>query len=532
MSMNAAEHVLMGGLEVSGADKTAIESAGECLSYGQLAVRVSQYSAALRANGLRHGDRVALLMLDSPDLVALHLAVMSAGGIAVALTARATPAELQHMLTITRPGVVVVDDEFAALSLESIHAVTPSSKLFLRHQDLAGWKQRGETKLAFSAMKATDPAYWVMTSGTTGQPKAVEHRHDNVLSCTHYLSDALAAGAEDRFLATSRLHFAYALGTTLFGALRIGATTILHERWPTPATIAAMIGTHRPTIFLSVPTLYHKLLEAGLADGKAFATIRRCVSAGERLAPKIADEWQRATGTPILDAMSCSELIHKIFANTPSRRRAGASGRPMPGVKVRLIDPDGLEVTEAGRTGRLEVLAPFLCAGYRVADTPPDGPPHRPPNRFRDGWFATGDEYLRDEDGYFHHCGRTDDMLKIAGLWVSPSEIEDALADIPSIAEAAAVSAESAAGLSEIVLYIVVTPGAAGESTISEARDRLSRRLPAFKLPRRYAIVAELPRTATGKIQRHKLRSGADGARVSNDPVVTALSPQRKYARR
>jgi acyl-coenzyme A synthetase/AMP-(fatty) acid ligase len=183
------------------------------------------------------------------------------------------------------------------------------------------------------------------------------------------------------------------------------------------------------------------------------------------------------------------------------------------GVEVRLIDQDGSEITQPGRSGRLEVRAPFLCAGYRLADAPPHAPPHRPAERFRGEWFATGDEYLRDEDGYYHHCGRSDDMLKVSGLWVSPSEIEDALAGIPTIAEAAAVLSESAAGLSEIVLYVVATSGADGEAALATAREQLARRLPAFKLPRQYALAAELPRTATGKIQRHKLRAELQIAR-------------------
>jgi acyl-coenzyme A synthetase/AMP-(fatty) acid ligase len=176
-------------------------------------------------------------------------------------------------------------------------------------------------------------------------------------------------------------------------------------------------------------------------------------------------------------------------------------------VDVRLIDQEGFEVTQPGRSGRLEVRAPFLCAGYRLADVPPHAPAYRPAERFRGEWFATGDEYLRDEDGFYHHCGRSDDMLKVSGLWVSPSEIEDALAGIPMIAEAAAVLSESAAGLSEIVLYVVASSSADGDAAVAAAREQLARKLPASKLPRQYALAAELPRTATGKIQRHKLRA-------------------------
>jgi 3-hydroxybenzoate/4-hydroxybenzoate---CoA ligase len=501
--MNAAEYVLAGGLAVAGIDKSAIVSDDECVSYGELAVRVARLAAALREAGMHPGDRVAILMLDHADLVALYLAIIAAGGIAITVSTRTTGNDLRHIFTIVRPFAVVAESEFAQTAAIGMASDT---RLFLRQRELKSWLQRSETELVSCARKPHDPAYWVMTSGTTGQPKVVEHRHNNVCACTDYLVHGLAATAADRFLPTSRLNFAYALGA-MFGALRLGATLILHERWPTPASIAATVERNRPSIVLSVPTLFHKLCESGFASSFSFRAVRCYVSAGERLPPQIGLEWEKLAGLPIIDAMSCSELVNKIFTNTLSERRAGSSGRPVLGVEVRLIDDDGAEITQPGRSGLLEVRAPFLCAGYRLAEAPPHAPAHRPPERFRGEWFATGDEYVRDEDGFYHHCGRSDDMLKVAGLWVSPSEIEDALAGIPTIAECAAVSSESAAGLSEIVLYIVAASSADGETAVTAAREQLACKLPAFKLPRQYALAAELPRTATGKIQRHKLRA-------------------------
>jgi benzoate-CoA ligase len=501
--MNAAEYVLAGGLAAAGRDKPAIVGGDGSVSYGELAVRVSRFAAALRASGLNPGDRVAILMRDHSDLVALYLAIIAAGGIAITVSTRASSDDLRHILAIVRPFAVVAESDF----VEALAAgMPPGARLLLRERHLQSWAQRPETEFVPCARKPDDPAYWVMTSGTTGQPKAVEHRHDNVRACTDYLVHGLAATAADRLFPTSRLNFAYALGA-MFGALRLGATLILHERWPTPPSIAATVELHWPSVVLSVPTLFHKLCESGFAPTSAFRAVRCYVSAGERLPPRIGTEWEKATGRPIVDAMSCSELVHKIFTNTLAARRVGSSGRPVRGVEVRLIDQDGSEITQPGRSGRLEVRAPFLCAGYRLADAPPHAPAQRPAERFRGEWFATGDEYLRDEDGFYHHCGRSDDMLKVAGLWVSPSEIEDALAGIPTIAEAAAVSSESAAGLSEIALYVVATSSADGEVAVAAARERLAHRLPAFKLPRHYALAAELPRTATGKIQRHKLRA-------------------------
>ena len=279
--MNAAEHVLLGGLRIAGFDKLAVVCTEESLTYGALTVRVSQFTAALRDAGLGPGDRVAMLMLDTPDLVALHLAVMAAGGVAVPLSTRSAPAELREIFTVMRPFAVVIDEEFAGLVAESVAAHGPTLQLLLREHDLATWKARPERKLTLCPRNPADPAYWVMTSGTTGRPKAVEHRHDNVLCCVDYLDHGLAATSADRFFATSRLHFAYALGTTLFGALRIGATTILLERWPTPSTVAATMDLYKPTVVFSVPTLFHKLLETGLSEKAIFRTVRRYVSAGE-----------------------------------------------------------------------------------------------------------------------------------------------------------------------------------------------------------------------------------------------------------
>jgi acyl-coenzyme A synthetase/AMP-(fatty) acid ligase len=286
------------------------------VSYGDLAVRVSRFAAALREAGMKPGDRVAMLMLDHADLVSIYLAVIAAGGVAVTLSTRATSDDLRHMLAIVRPFAVIAESEFAP---PVAAGMAPGAKLFLRQRDLRSWVQRSEMEFMPCVRRPDDPAYWVMTSGRTGQPKAVEHRHDNVFACTSYLVRGLAATAADRFFPTSRLNFAYALGA-MFSALRLGATLVLHERWPTPSSIAATVELNRPSIILSVPTL-HKFCESGFPSQFAFRAVRCYVSAGERLPPRIGVEWEKATGRPIIDAMSCSELVHKMRLLTRSPRR-------------------------------------------------------------------------------------------------------------------------------------------------------------------------------------------------------------------
>ena len=510
--MNAVEYCLLQGLKVSGPAHPALVSAGESLSYGALAARVAKYAAALRERGVRPGDRVAMVMLDTPDIVALHQAAMATGAIAAALSNRASAEELAQILAIVRPHSLVADAEFADTAAGAIAAASPGTRLVSR-RELSIWQARAETEIEITPRAPTDPAFWVMTSGTTGSPKAVEHRHDNVRISGQYYEQILKTTPADRLFATSRFHFAYAIGN-MFAALRLGATNILHEHWATVAGISATVEKFSPTILLSVPALYHKMLDGGLAAMPKFRALRHYVSAGERLPPKIWMDWEAASGLPILDGLGCSELVYMVIGNTPGARRPGSSGIAMPSVELRIVDENDAVITAPDQTGRLEVRMPSVCAGYRGADGTHSNPPQRPAERFRSGgWFATGDEYSRDADGFFHHRGRTGDMLRVSGIWVSPAEIEDVLAGISGIAETAAVLGENAIGLAEIALFIVLVPGGDGKAAVAAARERLAQALPHYKLPRRFEVVADLPRTATGKVQRHKLRERLRGDR-------------------
>jgi benzoate-CoA ligase len=504
--MNAVEYCLLHGLAVAGPGQPAIACAEETLSYGALVARVAQFAEGLRACGVQPNDRVAIQMLDTPDLIALHQAAMAAGAIAVAVSSRASVDELKQILAIVRPAVMAIDTEFATGAELALAGTAPAAKLLQRDRELAAWKKQTASQLMPAARTPTDPAFWVMTSGTTGAPKAVEHCHGNVGICTQYYEQVLGASKADRLFATSRFHFAYAVGNN-FASLRLGATNILLERWATAESVAATMERFKPTILLSVPAVYHRLIEADLPRMPAFRSLRHLVSAGERLPPQLCNAWQAANGQPILDGLGASELVYMVIGNRPGRYRPGSSGHAMPSVELRIIDEAGRDIAAADKPGRLEVRMPSVCIGYRSANGDLGAPPERPIDSFRpDGWFATGDEYVRDTDGFYHHRGRTGDMLRVSGMWISPSEIEDALAGIPSIAESAAVLGESRVGLGEVVLFIVPATPADASAALMDARDHLGKALPPHKRPRRFEIVADLPRTATGKVQRHKLR--------------------------
>jgi acyl-coenzyme A synthetase/AMP-(fatty) acid ligase len=503
--MNAVEYCLLHGLKVSGPEHPALLSAGETLSYGALVARVSQYAAGLREAGVKPRDRVGMLMLDTPDLVALHQAAMAMGAIAVAISSRASPGELRQIVSIVRPAVLVIDAEFSEIAAGAIAAASPKTRLFSRDGELAAWKKKPAAPLTPEWREASDPAFWVMTSGTTGTPKAVEHHHRNVGISADYYAEVLGCTNQDRLFATSRFHFAYAIGN-MFAALRMGAGNILLERWATEKSVAETVERFAPTVLLSVPAVYHRLLEAGLPQTPPFRALRHYVSAGERMPPQIWNAWEKSSGHPILDGLGCSELVYMVIGNGVGRRRPGSSGYAMPGVELRIVGEDGAVIDAPDTSGRLEVRMPSVCEGYRSSGDL-GGPPERPAERFKqDGWFSTGDEYVRDADGFYHHRGRTGDILRVSGLWVSPSEIEDALAGIGSIVESAAVLGENEIGLAEIVLYVVPAPRANGGEAIKAARERLAEVLPRYKQPRRFEAIAELPRTATGKVRRHKLR--------------------------
>ncbi len=514
--MNAADAVLSPERVAQHPDKPAILFNDEAMGYAQLLARVNRFGNALARAGVRRENRVMLLLKDTPDMVAAYLGTIKAGGVTVAINVRCAPYELAFFLADSRATVLLVDAEFLPTYQAIASQLAEPPKVFVTGAPsgvapagmgtfeslLEGASERMEAV----PMSPDDMALWMYTSGTTGTPKAAVHLQHNVLSCLDFCSGVLGGHQEDRLFATSKLFFAYANSNSLFASFTLGATTVLLDAWPDSATIARVMDRHQPTLFFSVPTLYRNLLRDGVATKERFAGVRHCVSAGERLPVVLQQRWREATGHDLIDAMGTTETIFMMLANRPGEVRDGSSGKPTPNTRVELRDADGRMIEGAGQPGVLWVQMASTADRYWNNQARSNGAFHGP-------WFRTGDMYVRDADGYYFQEGRADDMLKISGQWVSPAEIEDEVLKLPGVADAAVVGAANAEGLVRLALFVLPNdPGADPEALAAGIQQSLVGRLSVYKCPREVRVVSEIPRTATGKVQRFKLREAAKAA--------------------
>jgi benzoate-CoA ligase len=346
------------------------------------------------------------------------------------------------------------------------------------------------------AGSAEDPAFWLYSSGTTGRPKGIIHTHRSLLPAGQGQRDVVGLAAGERSLATSKLFFAYSLEHGLLGPLATGATTILEPDWPDAVGVLDLVARHQPATFFSVPTFYRNLLALGAGRLAPFRGVRRFVAAGERVPAQLVAQWRAATGGEILALYGMSETFCACMITPPGTSTGGRTGKPLAGVETRLLTREGREAA-AGESAELWLRHPGLALGYANR-------PEQTAAQFKDGWFCTRDLFVRDEEGYFVHQGRSDELVKVAGQWVQPVELEEAMAGEPAIAEAACVQVTDAEGFERLALFVATR----GDSTRAlDAAGRIcEEKLPRFKRPKWIRAVSELPRTATGKIQRFKLR--------------------------
>jgi 4-hydroxybenzoate-CoA ligase/benzoate-CoA ligase len=493
--------------EGRGAKVAFIDDAGP-ITYAELALRVNRAGNLLLAQGVRPEQRVALCLLDSRDFPALFWGAIKIGAVPVPLNTLLTTADYDFMLRDSRAVVLAASDalleKFRPILDGQPHLqkilVSGTAQALQSLDDLLA--AAGDT-LTAAPTTADDIAFWLYSSGSTGQPKGAMHLHsDLVNTAVLYGQNVLGIRADDVVYSAAKLFFAYGLGNAMTFPLHAGATAVLVAERPTPACVMRVLQTRRPTVFYGVPTLYAAIL-ADPANGVSRSSdrLRLCVSAGEALPEDIGRRWQQRFGVDVLDGLGSTEMLHIFLSNRPGDVRYGSSGRAVPGYRLKIVDDNGADVA-AGEIGELWVSGPSSAVGYwnnRAKSIA----------TFQGPWTRTGDKYSRDAEGYYLYAGRSDDMLKVSGQWVSPFEVESALMAHPAVLEAAVVGRADADKLIKPQAFVVLKPGGQSSAPLGdELKAFVKGRLAAHKYPRWIDFVETLPKTATGKIQRFKLRQG------------------------
>ncbi|HEY3610566.1 MAG TPA: benzoate-CoA ligase family protein [Pseudonocardiaceae bacterium] len=504
---NATEYLVDRHVRDGRGDRVAVQCGDRSLTYRDLADETLRVAAGLRALGLRPEERVMLCMADGVELLTGILAAMRLGAVPVPVSTMVTGADLGTMLADSRARLLCVSVQFAAAAQEAVdlapevaHVVVDGDVDFAARPSVHHWKALSGADPDPSPAYATwadSPALWLYTSGTTGRPKGAMHRHVSVRHVADcYGTGVLGVAPTDRCLSVAKLFFAYGLGNSCFFPLAVGATTVLEPARPTPTAIAARVVATRPTLFFAVPTFYSALLGSDIPDD-TFASVRQGVSAGEPLPAILGARFADRFGVEILDGIGSTEALHIFLSNRPGRVHPSSSGTPVPGYHVQIRDDDDVLIEETGRPGHLYLNGPSTATGYWCR--------HETTRQvFQGEWLRTGDTYVRNEDGTYSCLGRSDDMLKAGGIWVSPAEVEERLLAHPDVAEVAVVAAPDEVGIEKPIACVVAVPGHAidPDALTVWCRDGLA----AFKRPRLVIPVAELPKTATGKIRRNVLR--------------------------
>jgi len=521
-AFNAAQYLVHRHLDEGRGDHVAVKGSGEARTFAEVSGLVREVSAAYRLLGLRRDDRVLLVAADDIPMLAAILAAFHAGLVAVPVSTMLTGAELGTIMADSGARLVICSEEFAATVGEALTAA-PDVEFVVQTggpgplhgdhpYDVRSWAtfvQTGATACeedgsAGSLEPTTDDSWalWLYTSGTTGLPKAAMHRHANIRHvCETYGRQVLGISASDSTFSVAKLFFAYGIGNSLFFPFSVGATTVLEPRRPTPQVVLERLQQDQPTLFFAVPTFYAALAASDLPDD-AFDTVRWCTSAGEPLPAPLQKRFTDRFGVEILDGIGSTEALHIFLSNRPGDVRPGTTGRPVPGYDVEVRDEGGA-VAPAGQPGALYVRGDSLALGYWQR-------PDVTREVFQSGWLSTGDTYVQDDDGYFRCLGRNSDMLKAGGIWVSPAEVESRLLEHPAVREAAVVGLADADGIDKPVA-VVVGGDVTEEELVAWCRDGLAH----FKAPRTVVFVDELPKTATGKLQRFKVRAFLAGAAPS-----------------
>ena len=490
--------------------KVAFVDGKRSLTYQALQLATCKVANLLNGLEIKREGRIAMLMLDTVDFPIVFWGALRAGVVPVCLNTLLTTQQYQYMLSDSRAEALIISSELLAVvepvlqtcqSLKNVVVVGGGTGRHLVFEDLL---TAAGDEFETIDTSADEVAFWLYSSGSTGDPKGVRHVHSSPMYVANYYGKGvLGIGHDDVCFSAAKLFFAYGLGAGMAVPMSVGATTILSPERPTPASVLDVLDRHQPTIFFGVPTLYAAMLaDPDCTSHRSSAKLRLCISAGEALPEDVGKTWKRRMGVDILDGIGSTEMLHVFLSNKPDDIRYGTSGKEFDGYTLRLADEDGHD-PETGEIGELLVCGGSAADGYWN---------QREKSRatFEGIWTRTGDKYFRDSDGYYHYCGRTDDMFKVSGRWVSPFEVEQALVSHPAVLEAAVVAKEDPQGLVKPKAFVVLNADAGKDCLFEPLKAHVKSSIGAWKYPRWIDFVGALPKTATGKIQRYKLRDSTN----------------------